>query len=143
MNASSTAAWSSTLASSPACGDGGRNPALSPSVQNPKRYQRQKAIAAATTITFVLLLSGCGGGETPDQSNAIESQIGGGIVCTRSDYQLINRLDSSKTPIYVCQTLGSEPICVTDENNVVSNVTAEVRLLFANTLGSSKPACIT
>jgi hypothetical protein len=101
---------------------------------------RSFAIAAAMVVA---VLSGCGSGGSSDQSTAIANQIGGGASCYESQYEITNRIDNSKTPIYVCTAAAAKPICVTYENGIASDVTAEVRLLFANTLGSSKPSCIT
>lgn len=65
----------------------------------------------------------------------------GASFCDKSSYQVINRLDGSKQRIYDC-TMGSGSRCVTYSNGVATDQTATVRLLFADTLGTSKPTCI-
>lgn len=75
-----------------------------------------------------------------DQSNAIETLIGSNY-CDQSGYQVISKLDGSKSTIYDCELKG-KLICVTYANNIADNATEEVKLLFSNTLGSAKPACI-
>jgi len=85
----------------------------------------------AAAVLVVLVLSGCGGSGAPaDHSDEIANQIGGGATCYQSSFELTNRLDDSKDPIYVCEAPGSKPICVTDDNGIANDVTEEVRLLF-------------
>lgn len=61
--------------------------------------------------------------------------------CDNSGYQIVSRLDGSKSTIYDCTT-GARTRCVTYENGIATNQTVTVRLLFADTLGSGKPRCI-
>lgn len=64
----------------------------------------------------------------------------GADSCTSSGYELTNRLDGSTSTIYDCSfTSGLK--CVTLANGIAHNVTAEVRLVWADTLGSAKPGC--
>jgi hypothetical protein len=66
----------------------------------------------------------------------------GASSCQESGYQLLSHLDGSKTTIYDCGFPNGRERCVTMTDGVTRDATAEVRLLFAGTLGAEKPACL-
>lgn len=75
-----------------------------------------------------------------DQSSTVATTIGA-QYCDSSGFQIISKLDDSKATIYNCD-LDNKTICVTYEHGIATDETAEVKLLFANTLGSDQPDCI-
>ncbi len=89
-------------------------------------------------VGVVFALSRCGG--AGDQSAQIAAKIGA-ASCTAESYEVISRLDNSKTRIYDC-TLNGKRLCVSEQNGIASDQTAVVRLLFANALGSARPSCL-
>lgn len=91
---------------------------------------------------MAVLLAACGSSHGSDQSAQIQAKLGSNATCYESQYQIENRLDGSKQPVYVCETPGSKVICATWSDGIASNVTAEVRILFQSTLGQEKPACV-
>jgi hypothetical protein len=91
----------------------------------------------AFLVGIAAVAAGCGGGG--DQSASIAAKIGG--TCTETSYQIIGKLDNSKTRIYDC-TRGGKEMCVTQENGLVHDSTAIVRILFQGTLSGGKPGCI-
>ena len=82
---------------------------------------------------------GFGGGPS-DKSSQIAGLIGA-EACSAEQYEIISKLDHTKTQIYDCVTNGKE-MCVTYQNGIASDDTVEVKLLFSNTLGDSRPVCI-
>ena len=74
-------------------------------------------------------------------SPAAVAALAGATYCDDSGYYVKSRLDGSKETIYDCQ-IGARMQCVTVSGGIATNSTATVRLLFTNTLGASKPACI-
>lgn len=105
-----------------------------------------RVVIVATTVIVGLVLvwlfafRGSGSQSRTDRSNEIASLIGAS-GCARSGFKIENRLDSSQSPVYVCGLAGGLK-CVTYEGGIARDVTSEVRLLFSDTLGSEKPACI-
>lgn len=93
---------------------------------------------AAAVVLVVLVVAGCGG--SGDQSNAIAAKIGAS-TCSAEQFEIQNRLDRSKERIYDCE-LHARSVCVVEESGIARNVTAEVRLLFANALGGQRPGCL-
>lgn len=82
-------------------------------------------------------------GHSPNRSASIATSIGA-YSCSRTNYEITNRLDGSKTTVYDCVMAdGVTEKCVTEENGLVHDQTATVKLLFTNTLGSSRPTCAT
>lgn len=67
----------------------------------------------------------------------------GAAWCQDSGYYLTNRLDGSKAELYDCNMRNGSYRCVTDQNGLAADVTAEARLVFRSTLGSEKPSCVT
>jgi hypothetical protein len=67
----------------------------------------------------------------------------GASNCADSGYYITNKLDGSRRTIYDCAMQSGRLRCVTEENGVASDETATVRLLFQNTLGTTKPMCLT
>lgn len=63
--------------------------------------------------------------------------------CTDTGFYLTSKLDGSKQVIYDCSFGGSSSKCVTEAGGLATDATEEVQLLFADTLGSQKPSCIT
>ena len=94
---------------------------------------------AVVLVAVAALAAGCGG--SGDRSSAIADEIGA-TSCTATQYGIVSRIDNSKTQIYDCFLNGDEK-CVTEENGIVSDQTAVVKLLFANTLSGGKPDCAT
>lgn len=109
-----------------------------------RRSLRQFAVILALVVVawgglrYVGLLGGSGSG---DQSGTIAAQIGG--TCGETGYYVQSRLDGSKLRIYDCTTPSRGEMCVTYSGGIASDSTDEVKLLFANELGGSKPACAT
>lgn len=64
------------------------------------------------------------------------------MSCDNSGFYLQNKLTNSKETIYDCRFSGAFPKCVTYTGNIASNSTLEVSLLFSDSIGSSKPACL-
>lgn len=77
-----------------------------------------------------------------DRSAAIATSISASS-CSRTSYYITNRLDGSKASIYDCVMGDGTETCVTQENGLVRDQTATVKLLFESTLGSSRPTCAT
>lgn len=80
-------------------------------------------------------------GPPADNSDAIALNIGA-LKCSSSGYYLTSRLDDSKLVIYDCQMPSGNYKCVTESGGIDTDSTAEVKLVFENTLGSTKPLCI-
>jgi hypothetical protein len=80
-------------------------------------------------------------GAAKDESASITADIGASS-CSSSGYEITSKLNDSKQTIYDCLMPSGNYKCVTRENNINSDSTAVVRLLFANVLGSAKPTCI-
>lgn len=76
-----------------------------------------------------------------DRSAAIQANIGA-TSCSSSGYYLTSQLNGSKKIIYDCQMPSGNYKCVTESGGIDTDSTATVRLVFANTLGSTKPQCI-
>lgn len=70
------------------------------------------------------------------------AQTIGAASCFDSSYELTNRLDGSKAELYSCNMQNGSYKCVTDENGVARDVTAEAKLVFAGALGTQKPDCV-
>lgn len=98
----------------------------------------EKLRYAAPIAAALVFVAGCGG--TGDQSDSIAQKIGASS-CTAESYEVISRIDNHHSRIYDCVVNGNE-LCVTEQNGIASNATAEVRLLFSNTLGADVPACL-
>jgi hypothetical protein len=62
--------------------------------------------------------------------------------CTSTGFQLINRLDNSKTTIFDCQFDDGSEKCVTYSHGVASDSTEEVKIVFSTELGGTKPSCL-
>jgi len=87
------------------------------------------------------VLAGCGGSHV---SQANPDKLAGAINaawCDDSGYYLIGA-GGSKAELYDCNMQDGSYKCVTEENGVASDVTAERKLSFASTLGSDKPTCV-
>jgi hypothetical protein len=96
-------------------------------------------IAGFVVLVFVVRYQTSSG--PSDHSAAIQSNVGA-LSCSSSGYQILSKINGDKDTIYNCDMPSGTTICVTEANGIDSNVTATVRLLFANTLGSGKPTCI-
>jgi hypothetical protein len=96
---------------------------------------------AALAAVVALLASGCGAIDslTGDDSAKIASATGAS-QCTGTDYDITNRLDSSKARIYDCTIDGVEK-CVTYENGIARDETETSKLLFAQNLSGGRPDC--
>jgi len=66
--------------------------------------------------------------------------LAGASSCDESGYTVRNRLDGSTQTIYDC-LVRQRARCVTVSDGIASDSTLEVRLLFRNTLGATRPAC--
>lgn len=82
------------------------------------------------------------GSTVTDRSSEISASISA-RSCVLTGYEITNRLDGSKAPLYDCVMLDATEKCVTQENGIVNDVTAEAKLLFANQLSGSPPLCAT
>jgi hypothetical protein len=91
----------------------------------------------AALAVLALLAAGCGSG---DRASKIAQETGAS-ACTRTSVGLKNRLDGTKTPIYDC-TIDGASKCVVEEGGIARDVTATVRILFADTLSGTRPACL-
>lgn len=110
-----------------------------------------KVALLVTAAAVALVAVGCGGQK--DRSSEIAAKIHADS-CKATRYAIVSRIDKSKTTIYDCtvdntstdangaQTFGSKRICVTEENGIAHDATAEVRILFANVLGDARPSCL-
>jgi hypothetical protein len=95
------------------------------------------------TFVFAVFLAGCGGSSHADQSAKIQAALGNTASCSATGFAIISRLDKSETPIYDCYVGASaKRMCVVEENDLIQDRTAEVRLLYAGTLAGGKPACL-
>jgi hypothetical protein len=103
-------------------------------------FVRRIVIAVAAVVAAGWGIHHFTSSSSPDKSSLIASQTGASD-CYSSGYQIISRLDRSKTDIYNCDIAGKWK-CVTLENGLDHDVTVEVRLLWAGTLGGDKPDCI-
>lgn len=99
---------------------------------------RLLGIIAAVVVAIVIV--GYYENHKSSSPDAVAATIGASS-CDNSGYQVLSRFDGSKATIYDC-TIGSRMRCVTYENGIATDATETVRLLFANTLGSSKPNCL-
>lgn len=79
-----------------------------------------------------------GSAAASDQSSAIVA-LTGASSCTQELYWI--RLGGSKATIYDC-TINGATKCVTFQNGIASDSTAEVKLAFEDALGSTRPTCI-
>lgn len=84
-------------------------------------------------------MAACGG---TGISSDVLAQTVGAVSCSPEHYELVDRLDGSKARLYSCDMGYGRMICVTYEGGIARNVTAESRLLWADTLGSAKPSCL-
>jgi hypothetical protein len=80
-------------------------------------------------------------GHSGPSPSTVAARIGASS-CDNSGYYVQNKLDGSKAVIFDCTMSNLATKCVTMTNGIASDATAEVRLLFANTLGSTKPSCL-
>jgi hypothetical protein len=80
-------------------------------------------------------------GAAKDESGSIATDIGASS-CSSSGYEITSKIDDSKQTIYDCLMPSGNYKCVTRENGIDNDSTETVKLLFASTLGASKPACI-
>lgn len=96
------------------------------------------AIAGGAIVLGRTLLSDDG---EKDRSSEV-AVLAGASSCSATAYMVTNRVDDSKTRIYDC-TISGRLRCVTYENGIANDSTAVVRVLFASTLGASKPSCVT
>jgi uncharacterized protein (UPF0333 family) len=76
-----------------------------------------------------------------DRSSKIASDIGA-VECSQSEYGIVNKLTDSTSRFYDCEMTNGNYKCVTYEHGVENDVTAQVEVLFASTLGATKPLCI-
>lgn len=97
-------------------------------------------------LVVVTLVAAIGGGlywyshrGPSDQSTAVQTAAGADS-CSYSGYYVKTAI-SGRELVYDC-TIGSQSICVTYKGGIASDSTALVKLLFANTLGTAKPACL-
>lgn len=102
---------------------------------------REAAIAAVVVVAIVLGYQHFHRSTATANPDTLATEIGA-AWCEDSGYQLENRLDSSKAELYDCNMRSGAYKCVTDEQGVARDVTAEARLVFASTLGSSRPDCV-
>jgi len=77
-----------------------------------------------------------------DRAAAIQQSIGA-TSCDNSGYYVQSQLDGSKQIIYDCQMASGNWKCVTENGGIASDSTAEVKLLFTNTLSGGEPFCAT
>lgn len=109
----------------------------------PSRLRRLLGTVALLIVAWLLLTQvifnrDSGGADRSDQVAA----AAGASWCQREDYELRNRLDGSTDTIYDCFFRNGRERCVTLSGGISRDTTAEVRLLFAGTLGVGKPGCI-
>ncbi len=96
----------------------------------------------AVTIFTGLIIAGCGSGAS-DKSSQIAAALGSTASCSETVYQIVSQINNSKTQIYDCYVgATSKRMCVTQQNGLVHDSTAIVRLLFQGTLAGGKPACL-
>jgi hypothetical protein len=80
-------------------------------------------------------------GDSGPSASSVAAKIGASS-CDNSGYSVQSRLDGSKEIIFDCTMGNLATKCVTVSNGIANDATAEVKLLFANTLGASKPSCL-
>lgn len=66
----------------------------------------------------------------------------GAQSCMASGFSITYRIDHSTATIWDCSMPSGMEKCVTYQNNIASDSTAMVRLLFATALSQSRPACL-
>ncbi len=96
--------------------------------------RRSALLLLATSSTA--LAAGCGG--ATDRSAEIGAAING--TCTATSYEIIHRLDNTKSRIYDCY-VGNKEMCVIEENGITSDQTAVAHLLFQSALDGNEPSC--
>ena len=106
----------------------------------PRRRQRRASLGAlAAVVAAAALLAGCGGSTTSPSQVATAA---GASFCNNSGFYIQSKLNGDKSVIYDCRFAGKLPKCVTDSGNIASDATETVQLLFVNSLGAQKPACL-
>ena len=103
----------------------------------------RKPIVIALVIAVALAIGAYhrwGGDHTESVDPAtLASQINA-YSCEDSGYR-IKAADGPWTTVYNCD-MGSKTICVSEQNNIPSNVTVQAKFAFADALGGSKPSCV-
>lgn len=107
----------------------------------PEWVKRLLGAAALAVVAWLLLTQVIFKSGDSDKSAQVRAAAGAS-TCQRTAYQMINRLDGSKTTIYDCYFPNGRERCVTMSDGITRDATAEVRLLFEGTLGASKPSCL-
>lgn len=97
------------------------------------------ALVAAGGIAVGVVLATRSGGPASPQ---LVSSAAGAAMCENSGFYSESKLTGEKTVIYDCRFAQSLPKCVTYSGNIASDATSEVSLLFAGSLNSQKPACL-
>ncbi len=100
-------------------------------------------LCAAALLPMASLV-GCGS-STASASKVTDAA--GATSCDSSGYYLVLKTTGDHETIYDCTfTSGADfkttKKCVTFENGIADDSTAEVRLVFSTTLGSPKPSCL-
>lgn len=97
-----------------------------------------RPLAVAATV---LVLAGCGGSKVSQANpDKLATEINA-AWCQDSGYYLISDA-GSKAELYDCNMKNGSYKCVTEQNGIANDVTAEAKLSFASTLGSDKPDCV-
>jgi hypothetical protein len=102
-----------------------------------RRHGLQWIIVAVVISGLLIYFFGRHHG-TPPSTVAAAS---GAISCDDSGYSVVSKITGARNEIYDCSFVSGEK-CVTYESGVADDSTAEVRILFASTLGSKKPSCL-
>jgi hypothetical protein len=104
-------------------------------------------IVAAGVVSAVLMMRGpnaADGGATADQNRddlaeELQRRLGADS-CTNSGFSVENQADGSRLIIYDC-AFGARRRCITVERGLARDATADVKPLFKNATGGTRPAC--
>ncbi len=113
--------------------------AVQPSRAARGRKGRKILGGLGAVVAAAALLAGCGGGAASPSQVATAA---GASSCNNSGFYIQSKITGNKSVIYDCRFAEKLPKCVTYSGSIASDSTETVQLLFANSLGAQKPACL-
>ena len=109
---------------------------------SPKKVMLVAVLAAVAAAGYAYRDDIFGKAAPADKSDQIAAVIGASS-CSQTRYTLIDKITNDSAPIYDCLMKNLATKCVTYEHGIANDSTEEVRLVFATTLGSDRPECLT
>lgn len=100
---------------------------------------KKLVIYVAAAACVVSVVAGCGSATV---SPSHVASVAGATSCDNSGFYIQSKLTGDKAVIYDCRFAEKLPKCVTYSGNIASDATEEVQLLFATSINSQHPACL-